>query len=102
MIHTPAPSILDMIERLQDAPENGSSNETTPAGKLGNSAGIALGDGASGSLVEVPSTNVGELALLGQESSIGPNLDVDVSDISWTIENFSRLTLETDERKAPK
>lgn len=71
-----------MTERLQDAPEDGSSNETTPASKLGNRAGIALGDGTSRSLVEVPSTNVGKLALLGQESSIGSNLNVNVSDIS--------------------
>ena len=71
--------LLDIINRLQNAPENSSSNKTSPASKLGNSAGIALGNGASRSLVEVPSTNVGELALLGQESGIGSNLNTRVS-----------------------
>jgi hypothetical protein len=90
------------MKRLQNAPENGSSNETTPSSKLGNSAGIALRDGTSRSLVEVPSTNVGELALLGEESGVGSNLNMSISKGSYNRRLFAGLTLETDERKAPK
>jgi hypothetical protein len=77
MIYTPAPSGYN--KRLQNDPENTGSNDTTPASKLGNSAGRALRDGTSRSLVKVPSTNVGELALLGQESGIRSNLKKNVS-----------------------
>lgn len=82
----PLPTIRH-IKCLQNGPENSSSDKTTPASKLGNSAGRSLRNGTSSGLVEIPSTNIGELALLGQHSSIGSNLDMDVSKNTMELES---------------
>ena len=91
-----------MLSCLQDAPEDGGGDNTTPASELGDAAGRALGDVASHGLVEVDSTNIGELALLGQHSGIWSNLCRNISGRFSSDAEKAQLTLETDERKEPK
>lgn len=59
---------------LEKRPKDRCANESTPASKFGNSAGRTFRNIASLRASKVPAANVSQLALAGQECSIGSDV----------------------------